>query len=285
MIRSIAKPFAKASLPSTTNPLIIAFEGTGLGWSTVYPGGFMDQVRSRLGASYIKGPDAANLASYDVMEKARNALKRGLLCRVSRPPIVLVGWSRGGAAAIQLAREMAEGWNFDQCFEVDALILLDAVDRSSFHYSSDPIPRNVLRCYHAYRDPGVDSRRMFGNTGMQWEGHPEFRPETFWATHAAFGGLPGAFGGLPLLDDNPSSANVRRGNWNSEAKCYDLLYTDTSISCAEDVVSARRIAKWLSACFARHSIYGSFAPIVPANCPGRDRKEIILKCEPPLDTD
>lgn len=280
MIKPIAKPFAQVSPLSNKEPLIIAFEGTGPGTDGTahFPGGFMDQVRSKLGGAYIFGPDMFNAISLMVMADARAALRNRLRGYDSRP-VILIGWSRGGAAAIHLAREMADGRNFDKCLTVEALILLDAVDRSPLLYTSDAIPGNVLNCYHAYRDPGVGSRPMFGNTGMRWEGHPEFKPEKFWATHAAFGGLPGTFGGIPFWDDTPSSKSFKTIVRNpSMPRCWDSVYTDTTISCVEDVAAARRIAKWMSACFARHGILSDFAPIVPAHCPGPSKREIVEKC-------
>lgn len=234
----------------------------------------MDQVRSKLRSQYIFGPDLLNIISSVVMADARSAVENGLRGYDFRS-VILTGWSRGGAAAIQLAREMADGRSFGRCLTVEALILLDAVDRA-VQYSSDPIPSNVLHCYHAYRDPRVGSRPLFGNTGMQWEGHPDFKPVKFWATHSAFGGMPGASG---------SSASVRLGSWSSHNRCFDLLYTDTSISCAEDVASARQIAKWMSSCFARHGLSCSFSPIVPANCASAVRKELVIRCEQPGDWD
>jgi thioesterase domain-containing protein len=62
----------------------------------------------------------------------------------------LVGYSRGGAAAIQVANLLAR-----ESKPVEALFLFDAVDRTLLLSDVDSIPPNVKYCAHAVRNEGA----------------------------------------------------------------------------------------------------------------------------------
>jgi hypothetical protein len=101
-------------------------------------------------------------------------------------PIVLSGYSRGGAAAIQAARILSKE---TPELKIDALALFDAVDRD-LRADVATIPGNVVMAYHAMRDPEIGSRWYFGNCGTSIEQPGKIFSLKFPATHAAMGGVP-----------------------------------------------------------------------------------------------
>lgn len=109
--------------------------------------------------------------------------------------IFLAGYSRGGAAVIEVAK-----WLSWENIPVECLILFDPVDRTLGVGMSDgsdtPITRNVKKVIYAKRSPLAESRESFGNCGLRtWDGwltknkfHKSF--QEFLCTHAAMGGVP-----------------------------------------------------------------------------------------------
>lgn len=69
---------------------------------------------------------------------------------VIEPRTFLVGYSRGGAAAIQVANLLAREGK-----PVEAMFLFDAVDRTLLLSDVDSIPANVKYCAHAVRNEGA----------------------------------------------------------------------------------------------------------------------------------
>ena len=107
----------------------------------------------------------------------------------------LVGHSRGGLAAILLARKL-------QSFRprpdipvthVHFLGLYDAVDRH-IGWGADTIPNNVVFACHARRDIGISTfnrgRFVFGNTGTKYKAPTIYQSHTFRCTHSGAGGDP-----------------------------------------------------------------------------------------------
>lgn len=136
--------------------------------------------------------------------------------------ICLVGHSRGGLIAINAARLAREKVHF--------LGLYDAVDRHA-GLAGDTIS-NVDYTYHAVRDPSVDSRSSFGNTG---------RPETIPGTHlnvsggwyyeqlylTSHGGLGGEVAVHPhgFSEDISCSADTLTANIALALSNYDIAQT------------------------------------------------------------
>jgi hypothetical protein len=95
--------------------------------------------------------------------------------------ICLIGHSRGGLIAILAARRLQ--------LPIEFLGLYDAVDR---HWGpgGETISANVKMVYHALRDPFVNSRPYFGNTGLEAEPSVQCYRWRFRATHGGIGGDP-----------------------------------------------------------------------------------------------
>lgn len=68
-----------------------------------------------------------------------------------KSPIYLAGHSRGGAAVVRVAQLLGEKDIF-----VDGMFLFDAVDRTIFLDSTQVVPWNVLKCFHAVRNEGAE---------------------------------------------------------------------------------------------------------------------------------
>lgn len=100
--------------------------------------------------------------------------------------LFLSGFSRGGAAIIVIAHKLAK-----LGIPVQEMFIFDAVDRSFWMDNSltQSIPKNVVRAFHAIRDPRAGSRRSFGNCGMQ-SAHGNLQTAPFFTTHGGVGGWP-----------------------------------------------------------------------------------------------
>lgn len=97
--------------------------------------------------------------------------------------VCLVGHSRGGLVAIEVARALMR-----HRLRVHFLGLFDAVDRAVL--TDGGVIENVVTTYHAVRDPAVGSRRLFGNTGMRTRNPAAelYWQETFFTSHGGVGG-------------------------------------------------------------------------------------------------
>jgi len=103
------------------------------------------------------------------------------------PSIQLVGYSRGAAYCIYLAKLIAEAGLGPR---VSHLILFDAVARQAEFAIPDQIPTTVHRCIHAYRNPAGGSRNGFENVGLYVQ-DPHFtsmKKQMFMASHGGMGG-------------------------------------------------------------------------------------------------
>jgi pimeloyl-ACP methyl ester carboxylesterase len=106
--------------------------------------------------------------------------------------INLVGHSRGGLIAIDLANQLKDGFadvNGGVPIRINFLGLFDAVDRA-VGMDGTRI-RNVDSVFHIIRNPEGGSRRLFGNTGLQAEADVTNRKMMLTGTHSAIGGDPG----------------------------------------------------------------------------------------------
>ena len=94
--------------------------------------------------------------------------------------IVLVGHSRGGLAATELAKMLAP------LVRVYFLGLYDSVSRQPC-LNGDTV-ENVQHVYHAMRDPEVGSRSSFGNTSTQYSNGTDYHLQKFSTSHGGIGG-------------------------------------------------------------------------------------------------
>lgn len=134
---------------------------------------------------YHRGPRVFGNDTFPQALKVYNYVV-GKLAENPEAKVFLSGYSRGGAAVIAAA-----SWMKHFGYEVDAMFLFDAVDRS-VPVSGSTISRNVKQVYHARRDPATKSRESFGNCGCLRENSARTRYELqfFHATHGALGGMP-----------------------------------------------------------------------------------------------
>jgi hypothetical protein len=117
---------------------------------------------NRSSATYWRGPDMLDLvkrtsgiAANVYQELMRNEFPPALLApgmrQSPKTPIVLVGYSRGAAAVVMVAKMLEE-----QDIPVAAMFLFDAVDRTISLSHVDKVPGNVQQCYHAVRNEGAE---------------------------------------------------------------------------------------------------------------------------------
>lgn len=137
---------------------------------------------------YHRGPSLLGLETRMYAKKAERFLRSKLESGQAKG-VFLAGYSRGGAAVIEVASWLD---GFFRDINVDCMLLFDAVDRSSevggliFDTS---IGRNVINCFHAMRDPKAKSRESFDNCGTR--NRARYRLEKkFYCTHGGMGGVP-----------------------------------------------------------------------------------------------
>jgi hypothetical protein len=151
-----------------------------------YQGSFIDQIEKNWpGPSHYNwGPMKFTGAIENVAKNCLSKLQ-GMYSSQTKG-ICLVGYSRGGAAAIRLAQLLDE-----QGIQVDCLGLIDAVNMDP----AQPtlwIPGNVQLTAHAMRDPAGDSKTMWGNCGTS--GPNTFHSARIMVTHWGASGVPAHHG-------------------------------------------------------------------------------------------
>jgi hypothetical protein len=137
---------------------------------------------------YHRGPSAAGLETGYYAKKAEYFIRKKLKSGEAKG-IVLAGYSRGGAAVIEVAHWLR---GFFSDIDVDCMVLFDAVDRSTEVGGlifDTAIGDNVLTCLHAKRDPKAKSRESFGNCGKRVKARVSMEKE-FFCTHGGLGGVP-----------------------------------------------------------------------------------------------
>jgi pimeloyl-ACP methyl ester carboxylesterase len=156
-------------------------------------------------------------------------------------PIVLAGYSRGGAAAIQTARMLSK---LVPDLKIDALALFDAVDRD-LRADVTTIPGNVVMAYHAMRDPEIGSRWYFGNCGTSIEQPGTLFSLKFQATHAAMGGVPWT-GDHPLRPvPAPGFESGRGAVWGvGGAAMPPMVWVPTTTEAA-DIKASQDVHDWM----------------------------------------
>lgn len=121
--------------------------------------------------------------------------------RSSSGSIFLIGWSRGGAACIQVALNLKRQ-NYAQ--KIEAMFLFDPVDQDgSTGDFLNVIPNNVINCYRAKatKKEGMD-KKIFPTCGNTYEPGVIFVTRDFYTTH---GGIAGTEGG--------TNGDAGAGNW------------------------------------------------------------------------
>jgi hypothetical protein len=116
--------------------------------------------------------------------------------------VFLAGYSRGGAAVIEVAK-----WLKERNIPVECLVLLDPVDRSGqvgLPWRNTPIAENVKLVIYAQRDYAMKSRESFGNCGTVWNPQTTDRKyKTFRCTHGGVGGVPWILPTVGFIDEGP----------------------------------------------------------------------------------
>ena len=139
---------------------------------------------------YIPGPATISwgLSSINIRTMADNATA---FIRAGSGPIYLVGWSRGGAACVQVAIDLKNS-GFGR--NIDALFLFDPVDQDgSTADFLNVVPSNVTNCYHAeaLSKEGIWAS-VFPTCAKKFETGVNYVPGKFNTTH---GGIAGTEGG------------------------------------------------------------------------------------------
>lgn len=107
--------------------------------------------------------------------------------------IFLAGYSRGGAAVIEIAK-----WLKRDKIPVECLILFDPVDRSrvigegNYGWTDSAIVDTVKNVIYAQRQVNTRSRESFGNCGKKYEDRSKTNLiyNSFFCTHGGMGGTP-----------------------------------------------------------------------------------------------
>jgi pimeloyl-ACP methyl ester carboxylesterase len=172
--------------------MLAAIDGTGPYFDSSYDAKMKNSFVRRIANQsqvpntvYYRGPDTSGLsAPGKLIPPITIAFDVVRAVAAGDTKVFLVGYSRGGAMAINVAAILA-----GQNIEVEGLFLFDAVDRS-LELAVSSIPRNVRHAYHATRMPSAGSRFIFGNCGTDGTAAGEFLMRRFLTTHAGMGGVP-----------------------------------------------------------------------------------------------
>lgn len=187
--------------------ILIAIDGTGALGNSEYDqamkNSFCNQIARSLGgqARYYRGP-----ASFTIATILRVWGGTADVIRSRETKIFLTGYSRGAAAAIELAHYLR-----DMALDVEAMFLFDPVKREGGLPNAGTIPRNVKNCYKILRtlsgsksvmdsvmkwdaevwDIDPYQRRWMGNTGNVMEsGRTHVEQAVINGSHGAAGGSP-----------------------------------------------------------------------------------------------
>jgi hypothetical protein len=143
--------------------------------------------------------------------------------------VFLAGYSRGGAAVIEVAK-----WLKSVYIPVECLILYDPVDRTGLlglPWQDTPIVDTVKTVIYAKRSPLAQSRESFGNCGlMMWNGQSTQQafPNTFkefLATHGGLGGVPWTVPKEGVINEGPPDG-------------------ETTITVTMDRIGANQVQQW-----------------------------------------
>ena len=181
---------------------MLAIDGTGPFSDTEYlrkmRNSFVSYIYRRSPAGrkmYLRGPWADGLDMGIIVNRGFTFVNLNRVERLREEPVLLVGYSRGGAGVISVSHRLQE-----RGIPVNSLMLFDAVDRSLLsNTETDSIPSNVARTIHVRRSPSSLSRRSFSNCGINHASVTQYEQEYFLGTHGALGGVP--WRRAPLSDD------------------------------------------------------------------------------------
>jgi hypothetical protein len=189
---------------------------------------------------YFDGPDTLGFNVDDissaVLEWTLSALRRiaptpqqapgGYACIVPRSDlkICIVGHSRGGLIAIEVARELSR-----HGYPVFFMGLYDAVDMAMFHEGD--MVTNAEVTYHALRHPALRSRSSWGNTGR--DHHARYYERHFMTSH-------GGIGGDPVLEEDGAFSDYSCDTTTLRAKIMAALGTDLGELCQTQSSEADR---------------------------------------------
>ncbi len=173
-------------------------DGTGDFWNRKYAKVFSKSHVNTLYKEWTHGPSHYRrgpwwegswtvVEAYRIFRKVRQDWKDGA------DAIFLAGYSRGGAAVIEIAK-----WLKQENIPVECLILLDPVDRSRtmgddmWKWKDTAIVDTVKSVIYAQRQAITKSRESFGNCGKTYEnrGKTTLYFNSFFATHGGLGGVP-----------------------------------------------------------------------------------------------
>lgn len=189
--------------------------------------------------------------------------------------VFLAGYSRGAATVVHVAALLEH-----EGITVDAMFLFDAVDRSASIGDSlpagnvDVVSRNVLRTYHARRDPRAESRLSFENTATSAVVPGTYQQGFFMTTHGGMGGVPFGFTGLEsgrwsVAEEymNPATSEARRAwirshdeIWEAGAEPLGALVTGdlsdgiTTLTMVEEEAGSAACIRWMWPHLLRHGV-------------------------------
>ena len=205
---------------------------------------------------YHRGPSTAGHECQEIFDDALRNIVGFRQRNREDTQIIIVGWSRGAAIAIELAWELQtyrDATTYDgteermryethlSSFTIPCMILFDAVDRNWSLGRTSQIPSIVQNCYHAIRDPNVHSRDVFGYA-IDGE-HPSqpgvnYVARTFFCTHAGMGGTPWT-GDHPVMQVCESV--------EAHAEYVDCVGpTIPIITQEQDIANAEQIRIWMN---------------------------------------
>ncbi|HXF42590.1 MAG TPA: hypothetical protein VNK26_02525 [Pyrinomonadaceae bacterium] len=133
---------------------------------------------------YIEGPAAISISTSPVNIRKMSDFAVSYINRFDEP-VYLIGWSRGAAACIQVAHNLARTNK-----KIEAMFLFDAVDQDTSTDSNlNFIPKSVKNVYHAIatKKDWMD-RQIFPTCGKTADPSVNFVVKKFNATHGTIAG-------------------------------------------------------------------------------------------------
>lgn len=202
--------------------MFICIDGTGPYGPETYAemmkNSFCKQITNQLGRGksiYIEGPGGAGLTTVRKSNMAYRMVHNyydTLIGTQKHEPLYLAGYSRGGAAVLQLAKFLNED---ESPLIIKGMFLFDPVNRD-VNMNTDGLgtPQNVRNLYVIYRDTTIEHVNTWGVPlvgnfdrdiyARKWMGRcfvdPQDSRNTKWQMKTViFGASHGALGGSPWL--------------------------------------------------------------------------------------
>jgi pimeloyl-ACP methyl ester carboxylesterase len=240
--------------------LYLGIDGTGPSNNDEYRRDFANSYVRKIwstwganNAGYLRGPGVMGGETMNLVETGFQWVTgRVKDLNTAKTPyrLFLSGYSRGGAAATELAFRLK-----GQGIGVHGLVLFDAVDRSNLG-NAEVVPSNVIRCFHARRDPAAGSREGFGNCATRAELGVAYTEKFFFGTHGAVGGTPwtvaGASGKIEELTTSNKIAAAALGTLlggaagGTAAKRAADNQDFTNVTLAQEKAAAVAVWEWIS---------------------------------------